>query len=118
MSGFNLMLHLTNPQERNYTLTTLKNEVLQDPYSNHLAGTKDELAQHFYHLDTKVIGINTSIPPLSVVRLLGKETDKYQILLENTYNMDEKGFLIRRIIKALRVCQRHLKTSRKLPGAG
>ena len=47
-----------------------------------------------------------------------EKMDEYQILPENTYNMDEKGFLIGRITKARRVFSKHLKASGKLLGAG
>jgi len=38
--------------------------------------------------------------------------DKYQILPKNTYNIDEKGFLLRRITKAKRVFPKDLKSLR------
>ena len=44
--------------------------------------------------------------------------EEYDILPENTYNMDEKGFLLGRITKAKRVFPKALKVSRKLLGAG
>lgn len=44
--------------------------------------------------------------------------EEYQILPENTYNMDEKGFLLGRITKAKRVFPKDLKASGKLLGAG
>ena len=50
--------------------------------------------------------------------IIREKMDEYQILPENTYNMDEKGFLIGRITKARRVFSKHLKASRKLLGAG
>jgi hypothetical protein len=49
---------------------------------------------------------------------VGKTMDEYQILPENTYNIDEKGFLVRKITKAERVFPRHPKASGNLLGAG
>lgn len=50
--------------------------------------------------------------------IISEKMDEYQILPENTYNMDEKGFLIGRITKAKRVFSKHLKVSKKLLRAG
>ena len=50
--------------------------------------------------------------------IVGKKMEEYRILPENTYNMDEKGFLIGRITKARRVFQKDLGASDKLLGAG
>lgn len=50
--------------------------------------------------------------------IIGKKMDEYQILPENTYNMDEKGFLLGRITKSKRVFPKDLKASEKLLGAG
>ena len=50
--------------------------------------------------------------------IIGEKMDEYQVLPENTYNMDEKGFLIGRITKAKRVFPKHLKASGKLLGVG
>jgi hypothetical protein len=44
--------------------------------------------------------------------------EEYSILPENTYNMDEKGFLLRRTTKAKRIFLKDLKASEKLLGAG
>jgi hypothetical protein len=44
--------------------------------------------------------------------------DGYQSLPENTYNMDEKSFLIGRVTKAKRVFPKDQKASGKLLGAG
>ncbi|PNS20972.1 Cell wall biosynthesis/cell cycle regulator smi1 [Sphaceloma murrayae] len=43
--------------------------------------------------------------------------DEYQILPENTYDMDEKGFLLGKITKSKRVFPKDLKASEKLLGA-
>jgi hypothetical protein len=50
--------------------------------------------------------------------IVGKKMDEYQILPENTCNMDEKGFLLGRITKTKRVFPKDLKASEKLLGAG
>lgn len=49
---------------------------------------------------------------------LGKKMDEHQILPENTYNMDRKGFLLGRIAKAKRVFPKDLRASKKLLGPG
>jgi hypothetical protein len=41
--------------------------------------------------------------------VVGKKVEEYNILPENTYNMDEKGFLLGRITKAKRVFPKDLK---------
>jgi hypothetical protein len=38
--------------------------------------------------------------------IIGDKIEEYGILPENTYNMDEKGFLLGRIIKARRIFQK------------
>lgn len=50
--------------------------------------------------------------------VVGDKMEEYSILPENTYNMDEKGFLLGRITKAKRVFPKDLKASGKLLGAG
>ena len=50
--------------------------------------------------------------------VVGKKVEEYNILPENTYNMDEKGFLLGRITKAKRVFPKDLKASGKLLAAG
>ncbi|KAF2434162.1 hypothetical protein EJ08DRAFT_606141 [Tothia fuscella] len=45
-------------------------------------------------------------------------TRKYRVLPENTYNMDEKGFLIGLFQKLKRVFNKSLKQSGKLKGVG
>jgi hypothetical protein len=50
--------------------------------------------------------------------VVGKKMEEYNILPENTYNMDEKGFLLGRISKAKRVFLKDLKASGKLLVAG
>ena len=50
--------------------------------------------------------------------VVGKKVEEYNILPENNYNMDEKGFLLGRITKAKRVFPKHLKASGKLLAAG
>jgi hypothetical protein len=49
---------------------------------------------------------------------IGDKIKEYGILPENTYNMDEKGFLLGRITKARRIFPKDLKASGKLLGAG
>jgi hypothetical protein len=44
--------------------------------------------------------------------------NEYQILPENTFNIDEKSFLLGRITKAKPVFPKDLKASKKLLGAG
>jgi hypothetical protein len=41
--------------------------------------------------------------------VVGKKVEEYNILPKNTYNMDEKGFLLGRITKAKRVFPKDLK---------
>jgi len=41
--------------------------------------------------------------------IVGKKMEEYDILPENTYNMDEKGFLLGRITKAKRVFPKALR---------
>jgi hypothetical protein len=48
----------------------------------------------------------------------GDKVKEYGILPENTYNMDEKGFLLGRITKARRIFPKDMKASGKLLGAG
>jgi hypothetical protein len=50
--------------------------------------------------------------------VVGKKVEEYNILPENTYNMDEKGFLLGKITKAKRVFPKDLKASGKLLAAG
>jgi hypothetical protein len=50
--------------------------------------------------------------------VIGEKMEEYNILPENTYNMDEKGFLLGRITKAKRVFLKDLKASGKLLAAG
>ena len=50
--------------------------------------------------------------------IVSQKIEEYQILPENTYNMDEKGFLLGRITKAKRVFPKDLWASQKLLGAG
>jgi hypothetical protein len=50
--------------------------------------------------------------------IVGEKVKEYGILPENTYNMDEKGFLLGRTTKAKRIFPRDLRSSGKLPGAG
>ena len=50
--------------------------------------------------------------------IVGTKMEEYSILPENTYNMDEKGFLLGRITKAKRVFPKDLKASGKLLGTG
>ena len=46
-------------------------------------------------------------------KLLGRKIDEYYILLENKYNIDEKGFLISVFIKTKRIfSQRAFEASR------
>jgi hypothetical protein len=47
-----------------------------------------------------------------------QKMQEYNILPENSYNTDEKGFLLGMITKAKRVFPKDLKTSGKLPAAG
>jgi hypothetical protein len=50
--------------------------------------------------------------------IIGKKVKEYSILPGNTYNMDKKGFLLRRTTKAKRIFPRDLRSSGKLSGAG
>lgn len=50
--------------------------------------------------------------------IVGKKICEYNIQPENTYNMDEKGFLLGNINKAKRIFSKDLKASGKLIGAG
>lgn len=50
--------------------------------------------------------------------VLGDKMEEYSILPENTYNMDEKGFLFGRITKVKRVFPKDLRASGKLLEAG
>jgi len=50
--------------------------------------------------------------------IIGEKMEEYQILPENTYNMDEKGFLLGRTTKAKRVFPKDLTASEKHLGAG
>jgi hypothetical protein len=50
--------------------------------------------------------------------ILSARIKKYDILPENMYNMDEKGFLISRLQKTQRVFTKHLYKQVKLVGAG
>lgn len=50
--------------------------------------------------------------------VVGKKIEEYDILPENTHNMDEKGFLLGRTTKAKHVFPKDLKASGKLLAAG
>jgi hypothetical protein len=50
--------------------------------------------------------------------VVGKKMEEYNILPENIYNMDEKGFLLGRVTKAKCVFPKDLKPSQKLLAAG
>jgi len=50
--------------------------------------------------------------------IIRKKMEEYHILPKNTYNMDEKGFLLGRITKAKPVFPKDLKSFEKLLGAG
>jgi hypothetical protein len=49
--------------------------------------------------------------------MTGEKIEEYGILPENTYNMDEKGFLLGRITKAKRIFPKGRKASHKLSGS-
>jgi hypothetical protein len=51
-------------------------------------------------------------------KIAGAKIEEYGILPENTYDMDEKGFLLGRTTKAKRIFPKDLKASEKLLGAG
>ena len=46
--------------------------------------------------------------------MVRQKIDEYGITTDNTYNMDEKGFLIGRLIKARRIFDKNVKGSGKL----
>ena len=50
--------------------------------------------------------------------IIQRKIDEYQIQPSNTYNMDEKGFLIGKLTKVKRIFPKDLKASQKLLGAG
>ncbi|KAF4547059.1 Hypothetical protein D9617_62g044160 [Elsinoe fawcettii] len=80
---------------------------------------KDELDSHYLnYLDLERHQADSVASFEQYFSIIGKKMDGYQILPENTYNMDEKGFLLGKITKSKRVFPKDLKASEKLPGAG
>ena len=80
---------------------------------------KDELdSRYLNNLDLEKHQADSVTSFQQYFSIISKKMDEYQILPENTYNMDEKGFLLGRITKAKRVFLKDLKSSEKLLGAG